>query len=70
MKTNLDWKSARNARWRHYGAIGQARFAEITISAIVTMPTATEEAQSLAARISHDLAQLVKLLKTQKDSNS
>lgn len=47
--------------WRHNGAIGQARFIEVSANAIATLPTATKAARDIAEQ----LAVLASILRKQ-----
>lgn len=58
---------ARNSRWRHYGALGSARWAVGGIRGIYDMPTATAETKELAYQITQLLYKLIDSLNTRKD---
>jgi len=49
--------------WRHNGAVGQARMAEMSMLAIATLPTATSAARATADQIASLARQLRRQLK-------
>lgn len=49
--------------WRHNGAVGQARMAEMSMLAIATLPTATPAARATADQIASLARQLRRQLK-------
>lgn len=48
MPESPEQREVRLRRWRHYGAIGQVRWALISLQAIKFMPSASRNSQDLA----------------------
>lgn len=61
------YEQQRNARWRHYGAIGQLRWALITVHYMDRLTTATDEAKRLAVEAEAAIERLINSLTVRKD---
>lgn len=59
----------RNARWRHFGAVGQTRWAIISISYITRLETATDHSKQLAEEATQVLTKLLNSLSDRKELN-
>lgn len=58
---------ARDACWRHFGAIGQLRHAQAGIRAITGLETATDEAKDYSSGLSQRIDKLIYLLGVRKE---
>lgn len=62
MPESPEQREIRLRRWRHFGAIGQVRFARTVIASMVDMPTATNRARITAADVVVKLDRLLDAL--------
>lgn len=56
----------RNARWRHFGAVGGVKNASLHCRAIIDLPTATDETKQLAYQATQLLWKLQESMKERK----
>ncbi len=59
-------EQARDARWRHFGAMGQVRLGLGAVEMIARLPTASDEAKQQAVTVAGQLWNLLTLLQTRK----